>query len=254
MRQTFTFLLLSGLALCSARVCAQTQLIQHFAGSTVITTTGDTLRGPLVLHVDKNVLMVTMPDGAIKTFPASSIAVFAVKGSLSHYNADPQSKQLNRQMRGGSPWEMTADHPAFIPKHHIGKFDTTEVRVYRTYLWQKKRAYTRPTPVFFEELVTGPVSLLQREMLVLGNPNGLYSVARAKMPMAGETRPKLYLYTKDKFVQLVHPKSQLKKHYGQQAKQLIQYARANNLTFVFPHHLAQIIAYSNSLAASAKNE
>ncbi|AYA36500.1 hypothetical protein D3Y59_05175 [Hymenobacter oligotrophus] len=244
------------MALCSARVYAQTQLIQHFAGSTVITTTGDTLRGPLVLHVDKNVLMVTMPDGAIKTFPASSISVFAVKGNLSHYAPGRTGTQINRPAFGGSQWGMGVAHSAFIPRHHLGKFDTTQVRIYRTYYWQKKpTAYSpRPMPMFFEELTTGPVSLLQRETLVLGGPGLSGTNARGVLALAGGTRPKLYLYTKDKFVQLVHPKSQLKKHYGQQAKQLIQYARANKLTFVFPHHLAQIIAYSNSLAASAKND
>ncbi|WP_149867202.1 hypothetical protein [Solirubrum puertoriconensis] len=209
-----------------------------------------------MLHVDKNVLMVTTPDGAIKTFPASSIAVFAVKGSLSHYTPDPVAIQINRQIASGSQWGMGAPHSSFIPRHHLGQFDTTQVRVYRTYNWQKKpTAYARrPMPMFFEELATGPVNLLQRETLVLGSPGLSYMGARGGMSLAGGTRPILYLHTKNKFVQLVHPRKQLKQHYGEQAVLLIKYARANRLNFVFPHHLAQIINYSNSLEASAKND
>src|SRR4028118_560411 len=79
LRYRFLFLLSSLLFLAGA-ARAQRALVQEFAGSTVLLTNGDTLRGPLTLRRDQDVLLMAQPDGTLTTLSAVSVNSFAVKG------------------------------------------------------------------------------------------------------------------------------------------------------------------------------
>ncbi|UOQ51468.1 hypothetical protein [Hymenobacter cellulosivorans] len=228
---------------------------QQFAGSTVLLTTGDTLRGPLALHRNEDVILLTMPDNTVNTLSAVAVQSFAVKAAKRDNNLVYQDFYDTRSgFYRGSPYY---DMP---PRRLLEKTDTSLVRVFRTYRWNHDKDYSDfKSPAFFEQLSSGPNILLRREALVErvmnnGPMYGGYGYGYGNP--YGVPRTSYYREIKDAFylglpngnvLPLRSPKKDLLAAFRQQAKQIEQYAKDNKLDFTDARELAFIVNYANSL-------
>ncbi|WP_375435490.1 hypothetical protein [uncultured Hymenobacter sp.] len=256
-RFAFVFTFLVGLlAVVSTTQAQQSAFVQQFAGSTILLTNGDTLRGPITLRRDQDVLMMAQPDGTVTTLSAVAINSFAVKGE-------------NRDSRRGTGYYdnfydarngFYYGNPLFSSRRSE-ESDLNRVRVFRTYRWNRGNDYSDfKSPAFFEQLSNGPRMLLRRESLMqrtvpnsgpygyggygYGNPYG------AGRPMGTYTEMKddFFLATPaGEVIALRNPKKDLLNVFRGQSKQLEQYAKQNQLSFTIARELAFIVNYANSL-------
>ncbi|HEX8426002.1 hypothetical protein [Hymenobacter sp.] len=254
-RFAFTFLV-GLLAVASTARAQQTALTQQFAGSTILLANGDTLRGPVTLRRDQDVLMMAQPDGTITTLSAVAINSFAVKGE----NRDSR--------RGTSYYDNFYDarngyyygNPMYSSRR-TEESDLNRVRVFRTYRWNRGNDYSDfKSPAFFEQLSNGPRMLLRRESLMqrtvpTSGPYG-YGGYGYGNPYGAGRYAGTYTEMKDDFflasptgdvIALRSPKKDLLNVFRGQAKQLEQYAKQNQLSFTVARELAFIVNYANSL-------
>ncbi|WP_400191053.1 hypothetical protein [Hymenobacter sp. B81] len=247
-------LVLSLLAAPAAR--AQRALVQQFAASTVLLTTGDTLHGPLTLHADRDLLLLTMPDQTVRTVAAVAVRFFAVQGEQTtrsqQYYDYYDFYDARRGYYGGSPRWLNPPPPR--PERP----DTALVRVFRSLRWNRGNDYSDfRMPAFFEQLSRGPVLLLRRESLVerpINAPSSYYAggygygLPRGTMGYYTELRPAFFLGTPEgEVVELRNPKKDLLAYFQPEARQLEQYAKEHKLNFSDARELAYLINYANSL-------
>ncbi|PJJ60218.1 hypothetical protein [Hymenobacter chitinivorans] len=225
---------------------------QEFGGSTVLLTTGDTLRGPLALHRNEDVIRLTMPDNTVNTLSAVAVQSFAVKGQQAdrrNYYDDFYDARSGYYY--GSPYYNMP------PRPRRERVDTSLVRVFRTYRWNHDNDYSDfKSPAFFEQLSGGPNILLRREALVERAVNNGPMYGGYGYNPYGVPRTSYYREIKDAFylglpsgnvLPLRNPKKDLLAAFRQQAKQIEQYAKDNKLDFSDPRELAFIVNYANSL-------
>ncbi|MBC6699466.1 hypothetical protein [Hymenobacter sp. BT190] len=248
--------LLTALALSAAPVALAQQnqraLVQEFAGSTILLASGDTLRGPVTLRRDQDVLLMAQPDGTLTTLSAVSVNSFAVKG-----------EQIDSRL-GNGYYDNFLDarngyyygNPLYgVPRLRPETENLNRVRVFRTFRWNRGNDYSDFTsPAFFEQLSNGPRMLLRRESLVERTVNngpygyGAYGYGGRNFGTYTEKKDDFYLATPTgSIIALRNPKKDLLAVFRGQAKQLEQYARTNNLSFTVARELAFIVNYANSL-------
>lgn len=248
MRYRFCLLLGALLTGAAAGPAAAQKLVRRFAGSAVLLTNGDTLRGPLTLYSEQDVLVLRQADGTLRTFAPWAVRAFAVKGELTDYDhllpppTTPASASLERMERLLT--EMV---------------DTTIVRVFISYR-SRPRAGQRPSeailPGFYELLCDGSVSLLRRESLrVQARPE--YQVRRGRNGKMMLTQAYLidhfFLFTADgQLTPLRRPRRDLAAALPQQAPELERYAQLNRLDYANAYQLRAIVRYANNLLATAR--
>ena len=245
---------LAALLLFAAVAQGQNQrpMVQEFAGSTSLLTNGDTLRGPVTLRRDQDVLLMAQPDGTITTLSAVSINSFAVKG-----------EEVDSR-RGSGYYDNFYDarngyfygNPMYgVPRLRPETENLNRVRVFRTFRWNRGNDYSDfKSPAFFEQLSNGPRMLLRRESLVERTvSNGPYGYGGG---YGGGRYLSTYTQVKDDFylatpagaiIPLRNPKKDLLAVFQGQARQLEQYAKDNKLSFTVARELAFIVNYANSL-------
>ncbi|UOG76970.1 hypothetical protein MTX78_10290 [Hymenobacter tibetensis] len=255
----FAFTFLAGLlAVAYTAEAQQSPFVQQFAGSTILLTNGDTLRGPVTLRRDQDVVMMAQADGTVTTLSAVAINSFAVKGE------DRDSR------RGTGYYDNFYDarngfyygNPMYNSRRRE-ESDVNQVRVFRTYRWNRGNDYSDfKSPAFFEQLSNGPRILLRRESLMQrtvsnAGPYG-YGGYGYGNPYGGGRSMGTYTEMKDDFflatpageiIPLRSPKKDLLNVFRGQAKQLEQYAKQNQLNFTVARELAFIVNYANSLTS-----
>lgn len=216
---------------------------QEFTASTVILTSGDTIRGSLALLNELDVLLVTVADGTVRTIPALSVRTFAAQGEIMRFDRLPMHYR---------------NSAAFAPARMRRRWHQVQrARPFLVYPWNHDHDYATATaPAFFERLNGGPVILLRRQQLVRrsmpwadpGMSSG-YMVQQVGTPYYyTDVRELLYLATpQGSIVALRRPKRDLLAYFPAEAAQLEEYARRNNLSYNDSGHVARLVDYANSL-------
>jgi len=254
LRATFFSLLTGLLAVAATTQAQQTALTQQFAGSTILLTNGDTLRGPVTLRRDQDVLMMAQPDGTVTTLSAVAINSFAVKGEDRDSRRPTGYYDNFYDARAGYYY----GNPMFSSRRSE-ESDLNRVRVFRTFRWNRGNDYSDfKSPAFFEQLSNGPRMLLRRESLMqrtvpTAGPYGGYGYGNPYGPgrymgTYTEMKDDFFLATPTgEIIALRNPKKDLLNVFRGQAKQLEQYAKQNQLSFTVARELAFIVNYANSL-------
>ncbi|GAB2942771.1 hypothetical protein GCM10027048_04280 [Hymenobacter coalescens] len=236
---------------------AQRALVQEFAGSTVLLTSGDTLRGPLTLYAERDVLLVHLPDRTVRTVAAMSVAAFAVRGELNHPgDYFEQARDFSEPRRGyasaGSAWV-----PAVVARERPP--DTLRTRLFRSLPWNHGYDYADyRTPAFFEQLSRGPVLLLRRQSLIeravsAADPMFMPTYSGAALPRGTvgyyvTARSQFFLCTASgEVLPLRNPRRHLLAYFRAEAAALEQYARQHRLSFSSSRDLARLVDYANAL-------
>lgn len=244
MRYRYSLLLGLLLTALTAQTARAQQLVRRFAGSVVLLTNGDTLRGPLTLYSEKDIIMLRQADGTKRTFTPWLVRAFAVKGELTTYDAllpsptAPASPALD---------QLERDLASYV--------DTTDVRLFISYR-PRRKAGLRPSetsaPGFYEMLCEGSVSLLQRESL-RGQSMPIYSVhngpgSRLVLAMQYTLVSSFFLFTPNGLLTpLRRPRRDLAELLPQQAPKLEHYASLNRLDYADAYQLRAIVRYANNL-------
>jgi len=251
-RYLFLLLLTGLLAMPKATRAQQRALVQEFAGSTILLTNGDTLRGPLTLRRDQDVLLMAQPDGTLTTLSAVSVNSFAVKGEKVDNRRNNGYYDNFYDARNGYYYGSPLDNRP-LPRSRPELEDANRVRVFRTFRWNRGNDYSDfKSPAFFEQLSTGPRMLLRRESLVertINNgPYGYGYGAGRFMGTYTDVKDDFYLATPTgNIIPLRNPRKDLLVVFQGQARQLEQYAKENKLSFTEARELAFIVNYANSL-------
>ncbi|GAB2957702.1 hypothetical protein GCM10027048_25430 [Hymenobacter coalescens] len=220
-------------------------MMQEFAQSTVVLTSGDTLRGSLALHQEADLLLITMPDNTVRTVPALAVRTFAVRHEIMRFDRLPASVYGN---------------PAAAPQRLRRRWrDVQRARPFLVYPWNHDRDYNAAAaPAFFERLNGGPVILLRRQQLVqralpiadqyTGGAMG-YAPRYQSMSLSyTDVRELLYLATpQGQIVALRKPKRDLLAYFPAEAELIEQYARDHRLQYTDSFHMARLVDYANSL-------
>lgn len=250
--------LVLGLMPASGALAQRSNFVQEFAGSTILLANGDTLEGPLVLHRNEDVVRMTMPDNTINTLSAVAVQSFAVKGEQVDRRRDAYYYDDFYDARRGYYYGSPAFFNRPLPKRRE-RPDTSLVRVFRTYRWNRDNDYSDyKSPAFFEQLSSGPTVLLRREALVerpvyaagpygYGGGYGGYGPSRYAGSYS-EIKDNFYLGTSTgNIIPLRNPKKDMLAAYPKLARQIEKYAKQNNLNFTIARELAFIVNYANSL-------
>jgi len=257
----FLFFLLGWL--CLGTASAQQQgLVQQFTDSSILLANGDTLEGPLTLNRREDVVQIQLGDGSVRTLSAVAVQSFAVKGEQIDRHRNPYYYDDFYDARAGYYYgnPMYGTRPL---RRRQERPDTSLVRVFRVYRWNRGNDYSDfKSPGFFEQLSNGPYLLLRRESLVQraanygSSPYG-YGAYRGGYPYgAGVPSTQFYTEIKDDFylsmpdgniVALRNPKKDLLNAFRQQEKQIDAYAKVNRLDYTNARELAYIVNYANSL-------
>ncbi|KUG09460.1 hypothetical protein [Solirubrum puertoriconensis] len=214
---------------------------QQFASSTVVLNSGDTLRGPLTMYLDRDLLLLTLPDGRVRTVPANEVRTFAVRGDGQPFDATANGHmQPLRSGRGELPW-----------------FGYNRARQFHVYRWSRDMPNANFTcPAFFELMSGGPVTLYRRCNLVLrrvpwADPTFWSPTAiptRRLSDMYYMPADKYFLGTPDGYiVRLRQPKRDLLAYFAREARDIEKFARQHNLRFTDPRQLARLVDYANKL-------
>lgn len=239
----------------------QQGLVQQFTDSSILLTNGDTLEGLLTLNRREDVVQIQLGDGSVRTLSAVAVQSFAVKGEqidrrhTPYYYDDFYDARAGyfygNPFYGNRPLQRRQERP-----------DTSLVRVFRVYRWNRDNDYSDfKSPGFFEQLSNGPYLLLRRESLVqrAANYNSPYGYGgyRGGYPYgAGIPATQLYTTIKDDFylglpdgriIALRTPKKDLLNAFRQQQRQIEAYAKVNHLDYTNARELAYIVNYANSL-------
>ncbi|RTQ52544.1 hypothetical protein EJV47_05910 [Hymenobacter gummosus] len=246
-------LLVGGLA---GGAAAQRPLVQQFAGSLVLLTSGDTLRGPLTLYTDRDLLLVQQPDQTIRTVAAGAVAAFAVRGEQARPGDYFEQTQLLPEPRrsaysGGGPGAVLPPRRPPLPEG--------ATRVFRCFRWNRGYEYADyRSPAFFEQLSAGPVLLLRRQSLVERPVAATDPMFLSAYPAGGLPRGTVgyYITARSAFflgtpegevVALRNPRRHLLAYFRAEAGQLEQYARQHRLSFQDSGDLARLVTYANAL-------
>ncbi|WP_380267692.1 hypothetical protein [Hymenobacter caeli] len=256
----------------AAAATRPTGFVQEFSTGAVLLASGDTLRGPVRLYRELD--MVSLPGNSQTTaaFSAAQVKIFAVKGGQlvdsdpRDFNPAPQeprsvSNNLSsplfnqRTVRKASlqapldAWtsQTYSGRRGYLPPSQHFLSDTASVRTFRTFLWDHDRVGAqRPTPAFFEQLSNGPYLLLRRQRLAPGPAEagqGAYYVP----PVLADH---YYLADPEGHVlRLLKPEKALLAVFRPQAQAITAYAAQHKLDFYDPAHLAELVTYGNSLLA-----
>ncbi|OWP65156.1 hypothetical protein CDA63_02035 [Hymenobacter amundsenii] len=234
---------------------------QQFNQASVLLSSGDTISGPLALHRGEDMLTMSLPDNTVRTLPAVNVQSFAVRGERydrrreQYYYDDFYS--MRQGYYSGNPYFGTAPAP-----RRRERPDTTLMRVFRTYRWNRDNDYSDfRAPGFFEQLSGGPIILLRREGLVerpitnsgYGYGMGGYGGMPPGRPMGYYTDIKDNFYLglpNGNVLPLRNPKKDLSSYFRTHARQLAQYAKTNNLNYTDARDLAYLVNYANSLGAN----
>ncbi len=215
--------------------------MQEYRQGTVVLTSGDTLRGPLKLYLDRDVLLVTMPDSTVRTVAAVAVRTFAVRGAVLPYGTSLPSARTAL--------------PARVRRFRQGPL---RARPFLVYHWNHDKASDYTSPAFFERLNGGPVVLLRRRFLVrrsvsqsdaYGYPATYYR-PRVPAPRISylDVSDWYYLGTPEgQVVALRRPRRDLLGYFQAEAAQLEAYAEEHKLSFDADHDLARLVDYANAL-------
>jgi hypothetical protein len=221
--------LLLNLLLLAAGVSAQRLDVTEWPAATVVSTSGDTVSGKVTYYRADDILEITLPDGKTTTLTPVLVQGFTVPAG------------------GGHPDQK-----------------------FRTYLWNRGNDYsTFKAPAFFEQLTTGNVSLLKREILRqnvvrndpfynpmyggmgyggFGGPGGLYNTPY----WVTNVQELFYLQTaQGKIVQLRNPKKDILYYLSDKQKQIKAYVKENDLRYNRKYDLIRIVQFYNSLGSPA---
>ncbi|OUJ74289.1 hypothetical protein [Hymenobacter crusticola] len=237
--------------------------VQQFAGGTVLLANGDTIEGPLALHRNEDVILVSMPNNTVSTLSAVAVQSFAVKGERLDRNRNQFDDFYDARMGYyyGSPIY------GYTPRARRTTPDTSLVRVFRVFRWNHDNDYSDfKSPAFFEQLSSGPTLLLRRESLVqrpvsYGSPYGFGGYGAYGYPYGVPRTMGYYTEIKDNFylgtpsgtiISLRNPKKDLLAAFRQQAKQIEKYAKENQLDYTNARELAFIVNYANSLQSQPR--
>ena len=258
MKQLFGYLLLVLPVAAQAQRGAGQGFTQQFNRATVLLTTGDTLSGPVQLHRTEETLLMELADNTVRTLPAVSVQSFAVQGerydrSRERYYYDDFYAMRQGYYSGNPLYTMPVPRRRERP-------DTTLVRVFRTYRWNRNNDYSDfRAPGFFEQLSSGPVILLRREGLVQrpisAGPYGYGSYGGAGRTVG------YYTDVQDSFflglpsgtvLALRTPKKDVLAYFQGNSRRIEQYAKENKLSYTDARELAYIVNYANSLNTEKK--
>ncbi|UYZ57549.1 hypothetical protein [Hymenobacter latericus] len=216
---------------------------QQFASSTVVLTSGDTLRGPLTLHFDRDLLLLDLPDGRVRTIPAGEVRAFAVRGDGQPAEAATPGMQTRplRNGRGGQPW-----------------FGYNRARLFLVHRWNREQPKaTLACPAFFELMSGGPITLYRRCSLVLRRAPWAGATFQNAAGFSGRQpltdhyyapAEKYFLGTPDgQIMRLHHPKRDVLAYFAREASAIAAYARRHHLRFTDARQLALLVDYANSL-------
>lgn len=219
------------------------QLVRRFAGSVVLLTNGDTLRGPLTLYSDTDLLVLRQADGTLRTLSPWVVRVFAVKGELTRYD-----------YLLPAPTAPTTPEQVRLERVLLRLIDTTAVRSFISYRVRSRaqeRATPRAAPGFYEMLCQGQVSLLRREVLQAQTMAG---TGRRRGPVLTPLLPqyelvsRFFLFTPTgELAPLRRPRHDLATLLPTQAPELDNYAQRNKLDYANAYQLRAIVRYANAL-------
>ncbi|KAA9332169.1 hypothetical protein F0P96_11830 [Hymenobacter busanensis] len=213
---------------------------QLFRVGVVVLNSGDTLRGPVQLFLDRDALAVTMPDSTVRTVSAVAVQTFAVRSPIlprsAYYALSRMGNDRARRLRG--------------PQRY---------RQFLVYRWNHDRPTSNFTsPAFFERLNGGPVLLLRRRYLV--ERTSSRTLDNYTTPANRPTRPMQVLTTytdvSDRYylatpagaiVALRRPKRDLLAYFPAQAQQLEAFASQHKLSFDTEEGLARLVDFANLL-------
>ncbi|UPL50761.1 hypothetical protein [Hymenobacter sublimis] len=237
---------------------------QQFNRATVLLSTGDTIAGPLALHRSEEMLTMTLNDNTVRTLPAVNVQSFAVQGeryerSRERYYYD-DFYSMRQGYYYGNPYFNTLP-----PPRRRERPDTTLVRVFRTYRWNRDNDYSDfRAPGFFEQLSGGPIILLRREGLV-ERPityNGPYGyggygygggLPGRAMGYYTDVKDSFYLgLPNGNVLTLRNPKKDLLNYFHTHSRQIEQYAKENKISYTEARELAYLVNYANSLGTGKK--
>ncbi|WP_165821989.1 hypothetical protein [Hymenobacter edaphi] len=238
--------MLLGLTACQllARPATAQQLVRRFAGSTVLLTSGDTVRGPLTLYSQPE-LLVVRTAGGVRTLAPPAVRAFAVKGELTNHGAGGA--------RLPAPLGAVPQPASLIERTLTALVDTTQVRLFLSY-----RVPPRPgadpdcAPGFYEVLCEGAISLLRRESA------GTKHVPRPTPPDRADSTRRAFRHeglSSTYFIftpwgqlrRLRYPRQELAQLLAARHGQLSQYIAAHRLDYRRPQDLTAIVGYANSL-------
>ncbi|MCC3156998.1 hypothetical protein LJ737_07100 [Hymenobacter sp. 15J16-1T3B] len=256
--------LLAGLAaafLWSPGARAQRPLVQQFAYSTVLLTSGDTLRGPLTYYADRDLLLVQQADRSVRTASAAMVRAFAVRGELTgagEYLDMPAELPEPRRTPALSS-AQGAPLPALLPQ----RAEPNATRVFRSLRWNHGAEYADyRTPAFFEQLSAGPTLLLRRQQLVERPVSSTDPMFLSAYPAGGLPRgtvgyivsaqSQFFLATPaGEVLALRNPRRHLLAYFQAEAAQIEEYARQQRLSFNTSDDLARLVSYANALRRQA---
>lgn len=235
--------ILGGCLLPLAAAAQLKSLPQQFMSSTVVLNDGDTLRGSVVLHNDLDLLLITMPDGTVRSVPALAVRTFAVRDEIRPFDRLPPMYRGTDMLMSSRPRRR--------------QLLVQRARPFLVYPWNHDRDYgSNLAPAFFERLNGGPVILLRRQQLVTRNVSltdpGLMGSYMPRFSNSGyfytDVREQLYLATpQGSIVPLRRPKRDLLAYFPAEAEQIEEYAHLNHLSYVDGAQLARLVDYANSL-------
>jgi hypothetical protein len=243
--------------ICPSKVEAQHSYVQHFAAATILLTNGDTIRGPLILHRNEDVIRITMPDKTVHTLSAIAVKAFIVKGEVDNNLTELQSDYPDLNMRQiGYSSKYWVNYKQAAPLW-LTRLDTLNKRVFLAYRWNRNQDYSAfKSPSFFELLSDGPTKLLRRQYLeerVIRDVGYTkpYTVVPRQDKFYSEVKDMLFLGTpKGEVVRLRNPKKDLLSFFQTYRRQIEQYAKQNKLHFTDSRELACIVNYANSISAA----
>jgi hypothetical protein len=222
---------------------AQPSQAQEFRFSTVVLHTGDTLRGPCVMYLDRDLLLITMPDQTVRTVPAVAIRTFAVRGEVLRHGSGERPVRV----------QPTSDSPLWW-------YGTSRARQFLVYPWNRDKPNAEHmAPAFFERLNGGPYILLRRRNLISRVAQLREPVIPGGWPVATsiprtlrheylEPRDQFYLATPEgTIVPLRRPRRDLLEYFSAEADQLEKLAKDQGMSFNDALHLAHMVDFVNEL-------
>ncbi len=225
---------------------------QQWARGSVILSTGDTIDGPVVLHHEEETLEVRVSDGTTRTYAAVNVRYFIVTNEAAQRNRNGGLANFGNGML--SPYGMSPYGYGMGPGLWAGnqRTDTSGVKLYVTYLWNRGNDYSDfRAPAFFQQLTDGNIRLLKREQLVQrmmsADPYYRYSMAG----MGGyytEIQSSYFLADpQGNLTALRNLKKDFLAYFGKNSKKIQAYVKENRLSFNNAYELLMIMRYADTL-------
>jgi len=223
--------------------------IQQWARGSVVLTTGDTVDGPVAYHHDEETLEVRLRDGTVRTFAAVNVSYFIVTNEVKQRQQGYAGPIIGPSYYGTYPYRS-----GLWPPPGTGRSDTSRVKLFVTYLWNRGNDYSDfRAPAFFQQLTDGNVRLLKRERIVerLVSPADPY-YRYSGYPYGGgyytDIQTQYFLADpQGNLTQLRNVKKDFLAYFGRNGKKIQAYAKENRLSFSQPNELLLIMRYADSL-------